>query len=142
MTELAQPRAPRSGRGPRRLSRAQAVGELAERWRDGDHVTAIGPTGRGKSTLIGQLVPACRFDRVVILTPKGPDRAYRQLGVVTRRPISYTSHRPKHSDSEPVARRVQCPNDLHRSLAAASGAAMLTVMSAMPSMVPTPKTSR
>ena len=85
MTELAQPRAPRSGRGPRRLSRAQAVGELAERWRDGDHVTAIGPTGRGKSTLIGQLVPACRFDRVVILTPKGPDRAYRQLRVVTRR---------------------------------------------------------
>lgn len=67
-----------------RLSRDDAVAELGKRWRPGDHLTLIGPTGRGKSTLMSQLLPHAQHDRIVLLCPKGADPAFAKLGYQTR----------------------------------------------------------
>lgn len=65
---------------PRRLSRAAAVQEMAAAIEPGDHVTFIGPTGRGKSTLLAKVLPKVVHDRVIVLTPKGADPAFAHLG--------------------------------------------------------------
>ncbi len=43
----------------------------------------IAPTGRGKSTLLSQIIPHTGFDRVVLLCPKGADPHYAKLGHTT-----------------------------------------------------------
>jgi hypothetical protein len=69
---------------PERMGRAELLVELPRLWKPGQHLSAIGPTGRGKSTLLGDLVPQLpQFDTVVILTPKGPDPAFLHLGHAT-----------------------------------------------------------
>lgn len=70
---------------PERISRTEFVETFGPALKPGDHVSLIGPTGRGKSTLWGQVIPHCsRFDRVVIMAPKGRDPAYAGLGHPTR----------------------------------------------------------
>lgn len=64
-----------------RMSRDDFLPAFGRAWKPGDHVSLLGPTGRGKSTLIGQLIPHARaFDVVAILPPKGKDAAYADLG--------------------------------------------------------------
>lgn len=64
-----------------RIGRREFLAELGAGLRPGDHLSAIGPTGRGKSTTIGELIPHLRqFDEAVILSPKGRDPAYSKLG--------------------------------------------------------------
>lgn len=63
-----------------RLSREEGVDELSARWGVGEHVTLLGPTGRGKSTLMSQVLPKLVHDRIVICCPKGADPAYSELG--------------------------------------------------------------
>jgi len=63
------------------MSRAEFIAEFGPNLKPGDHVSLIGPTGRGKSTLWGQVMPACtQFDTAVIMAPKGKDPAYASLG--------------------------------------------------------------
>jgi hypothetical protein len=63
------------------LSRAEFIAEFGPNLKPGDHVSLIGPTGRGKSTLWGQVLPACsQFDTAIIMAPKGKDPAYAGLG--------------------------------------------------------------
>lgn len=63
------------------MSRAEFIAEFGPNLKPGDHVSLIGPTGRGKSTLWGQVIPACnQFDTVVIMAPKGKDPAFAKLG--------------------------------------------------------------
>lgn len=103
-----------------RLTRAAFVDELAGSWRPGDHLSTIGPTGRGKSTLIGQLVAAQRtHDEIVILSPKGVDRAYAGLGHPTRvwpprrpweeRAILALGLRPDRHEEGPKVWRLETP---------------------------------
>lgn len=66
---------------PPRISRAQAVKSLGARWQPGDHMTLIGPTGRGKSTLMSQMLPHAQHDSIIILSPKGADPTYSKLGL-------------------------------------------------------------
>lgn len=67
------------------LTREEFLREVARRHRPGDHITLIGPTGRGKSVLTGQLVPLLvRHTDVAILAPKGRDPALAGLGHPTR----------------------------------------------------------
>lgn len=64
-----------------RMNREQFLVELGRSWEVGDHLSAIGPTKRGKSTLLGDLLRQTSvFDTVIIMTPKGPDPAYRGMG--------------------------------------------------------------
>jgi hypothetical protein len=65
---------------PAKVPRADALAELARRIEPGQHAVLIAPTGRGKSTLMAELIPATSFDRVVMLCPKGSDPAYAKLG--------------------------------------------------------------
>ena len=69
---------------PPRITREQATLELAKRWVPGDHLTLIGPTGRGKSTLLAGVLPHVAHDRVVILCPKGADPVFSELGHPTK----------------------------------------------------------
>jgi hypothetical protein len=66
-----------------RLTRDEAVDELGRRLEPGQHVTLIGPTGKGKSTMMSQLLPNIVHDTVVICCPKGADPAYAKLGHAT-----------------------------------------------------------
>ena len=66
---------------PDTMSRAEFLAEFGPNLKPGDHVSLIGPTGRGKSTLWGQTIPHCTaFDVVVVMAPKGRDPAYASLG--------------------------------------------------------------
>ena len=57
---------------PDTMSRAEFLAEFGPNLKPGDHVSLIGPTGRGKSTLWGQTIPHCTaFDVVVVMAPKG-----------------------------------------------------------------------
>ena len=94
-----------------RLSRADAVDELARRWQPGQHLTCLGPTGRGKSTLLGQVLPRTVHSRVVICCPKGADPAYRRLGRATmtwppRRRMSDTMREVYAGTPDPDGRQV------------------------------------
>ena len=51
--------------------------EFRQRWRPGEHVAFIGPTGVGKSTLAGHLLPMRRY--VLALDPKGGDTTLSTL---------------------------------------------------------------
>ena len=78
---------PRRDEPPRvvpRITRDAAVAELGKRWVPGDHLTLIGPTGRGKSTLLRGLLPHAQHDRIVILCPKGADPVFSDIGHPTR----------------------------------------------------------
>jgi hypothetical protein len=76
--------APLELRGLERLDRATFTERLAAQWEPGDHLAMIGPTHRGKSTLLAKVLPATNFDAAVLLCPKGPDPAYAKLGARTR----------------------------------------------------------
>ena len=72
--------APTSASLPR-ISRDDFLADLGEQLQPGDHVTLLGPTGRGKSTVMGDLIPhLTNFDTVAVLAPKGRDPAYAELG--------------------------------------------------------------
>jgi hypothetical protein len=66
------------------MSRAEFCQELGRLWQPGDHMAQIGPTGRGKSTTLGQLIPHTNFDTAVLMCIKGKDPAYAHLGHPTR----------------------------------------------------------
>lgn len=67
-----------------RLDRDDAIAKLGRALKPGEHVTLLGPTGRGKSTVVGDLIPYLDFDMVAILAPKGADPAYAEHGHSTR----------------------------------------------------------
>ena len=68
------------------LRRAEFLPEFAARWEPGQHVSLLGPTGRGKSTLMAQLLPlASSHEQAVIMAPKGRDPAFAALGRHTSR---------------------------------------------------------
>lgn len=72
---------PAVGRAIPTISRDEFLPAFGKGWRPGDHLSLLGPTGRGKSTMIGQIIPHARkFDVVAILSPKGADPAYADLG--------------------------------------------------------------
>jgi len=75
---------PEPGREPRRITREQAHDLIAARWVPGDHLTLIGPTGRGKSTLLAGVLPKAAHDRIIILCPKGADPVFEPLGHGTK----------------------------------------------------------
>lgn len=56
----------------RRLARKQFVDTLTERWKADQHLSLIGPVGRGKTYTARQLLER-RPGRTLILAPKGPD---------------------------------------------------------------------
>jgi hypothetical protein len=103
-----------------RMGRQEFLVELGGIWEPGDHLSALGPTGRGKSTLLGQLIPhAVKFDTAVILSPKGRDKAYGHLGHPTRdwppkvpwdEKIRMLLGAPeRHSEAKPKVWRVEVP---------------------------------
>lgn len=67
-----------------RLNRAAFTERIAAQWEPGDHLAMIGPTHRGKSTLLSTIIPATQFDTVALLCPKGKDPAYAKLGASTK----------------------------------------------------------
>lgn len=63
------------------IGRQEWAAALGGDLKPGDHVSCLGPTGRGKSVAIGQLVAQLRnFDVAALLCPKGRDPAYEHLG--------------------------------------------------------------
>lgn len=68
-----------------KLPRDRGVRALAKYWEPGEHLTMIGPTGRGKTFFLAQLMGAARHDRSVILCPKGADPALQSVGAATDR---------------------------------------------------------
>lgn len=103
------------------IGRADFLAQLGAEWRPGDHLSCLGPTGRGKSTLIGELIPrATRHDVVAVLSPKGADPAYAALGHPTRvwpprrhwteqLGILITGHDRHEEDPGPLVWRVEVP---------------------------------
>lgn len=103
------------------MGRSEFLVELPKVWEPGDHLSAIGPTKRGKSTILGELVPKLpQFNTVVILTPKGRDQAFAGLGHETRawpprRPLGETMKiltgtlEDRHTDSEQKVWRLHIP---------------------------------
>lgn len=77
---------------------------FAEAWGTGQHVSLIGPTGRGKSYTARQILTD-RAGRVVIFAPKGPDPAMRGFGHrVTRWPPPIWTPRPNDGQRSWVLR--------------------------------------
>lgn len=66
-------------------------------WRQGEHVSLVGPTGQGKSTLGLALLP--RRDFVMVLATKPKDAT---LDALTRRRARPRYHRVRDLDSRPV----------------------------------------
>ena len=88
------------------LTRAEFVDEFAYRYEPGQHLIALGPTGRGKTTLIGQILPHCKTSGTVI-SCLGEDPALAHLG----KSISYwPPKRPEwmiRYDEPTIVRRFQ-----------------------------------
>lgn len=55
---------------------------FAKAWKPDQHVSLIGPTGRGKSTTAKQILSR-RPGKTLILAPKGPDKTLANFGVRT-----------------------------------------------------------
>lgn len=68
------------------LTRRQFLDRISRDWKADQHLSMIGPTGRGKSTVARQLL-ARRPGRTIVLAPKGPDKTLQGFGQkVTRWP--------------------------------------------------------
>lgn len=80
----------------RRLTRDRFRQLFRERWGVGEHVSLIGPTGKGKSYTARQILTD-RPGRSLILAPKGADKTMAGFGhKITRWPPPYlTTPRPK-----------------------------------------------
>lgn len=63
----------------RRLSRDRFKQMLRDRWKADQHVSLIGPTGRGKTYAARQML-AQRPGRILILAPKGADKTLANFG--------------------------------------------------------------
>lgn len=63
------------------ITRTDFIEEFTDRMEPGQHSLFVGPTGRGKSTLMRDLLEAQgSFENIGILTPKGPDKAFDGMG--------------------------------------------------------------
>ena len=61
------------------LTRPEFLAEFDYRYEPGQHVVGIGPTGRGKTTLFGQMLPSCKTSGTII-SCLGFDEALAGLG--------------------------------------------------------------
>lgn len=102
------------------LGRLEFCQEFAYRHRPGEHTCLIGPTGRGKSVLTGQVVPLLvRHATAAILAPKGRDPAFSSLGDATRSwppkmpwtesLATFLGARGDHREDRPRVWRVEVP---------------------------------
>ena len=60
---------------------------FAERWQPGQHVALVGPTGMGKTTMAGAILPLRKY--VLALDPKGGDST---LGALEKRGFERIDH--------------------------------------------------
>lgn len=89
------------------LTRAEFLRLFWMRQKAGEHLVCLGPTGRGKTTLMGQLLRKPATDGVLITTVGRPDPALQHLGSVAtewppRMPLKLLMH-----DNTPFIRRFE-----------------------------------
>lgn len=81
-----------------RVDWAELGPHIANKWEQGEHITAIAKTGGGKSYLIRHgLMPMCRNDRICVIDCKGDDPTWRGFGTdVTALPRYRVRQGPEH----------------------------------------------
>jgi energy-coupling factor transporter ATP-binding protein EcfA2 len=91
------------------LQRGEFLEEFEHRYRPGQHVILLGPTGRGKTTMIGQMLTAGTMPKTdgLITVQNGPDPALAHLGKPTKSwpptiPVPFLMY-----DEKPLMRRYQ-----------------------------------
>lgn len=71
----------RAGPSVEYLSREEFLEEFTARHEPGQHLVTFGPTGRGKTTLMADLLrQGPPYSHIGILSPKGADPAFRGIG--------------------------------------------------------------
>ena len=91
------------------MNRAEFVEEFNYRQEPGQHAVFFGPTGRGKSTLMADLLHfGSPCSNVGILCPKGPDQAFADLGKAVRTwPPTLPLDLHRFGERRPFTRRIE-----------------------------------
>jgi len=99
----------------RRLSRETFLKRFSSRWGPDQHISLIGPTGRGKTYTARQLLER-RDGKVLILAPKGVDKTLLGFGhKVEKWPPPFMTPRPNRDTGEWKLRlepRINKPGDM------------------------------
>ena len=91
------------------MNRSEFVEEFNYRQEPGQHAVFFGPTGRGKSTLMADLLHfGSPCSNVGILCPKGPDKAFRDMGKAVRTwPPTLPVDLHRFGERRPFVRRIE-----------------------------------